>query len=94
MQLHKWIKTQGRGALADLSRETGLAYQTVHAIYARKRPAHPKSALAISKATGGLVTFEELTLAKINRPKRRRVRARTRATRARVTRRTRTKAAA
>src|SRR5262252_1190851 len=103
MQLAKWIKDQGRGARADLARDTGPAYNTVHEIYAGKRRANPGSAMAINRATGGAVTLEDLASVTVTRPKHRRPitrrpRARTRPKRrvraSRVRTRTRAKAAA
>lgn len=72
VKLAKWVKDQGHGGLAILARETDLAYNTVHEIFAGKRRASPGSALAIQRATGGVITLEDLASVTVTRPTRRR----------------------
>jgi|SRR5262247_119976 len=92
MRLDKWIeadlKANGRGALMRLKKKTGVAYQTIHEIYAGKRAASYATAKAIEDATDGEVTIAELCappqLKAATKPKRARTTRRRTATRTRA----------
>jgi len=61
MKLADYVEREGRGAIARISRESGVSYTTVHAI-ARHGQTLSRYDLAkqISDATGGAVTVEDL----------------------------------
>jgi hypothetical protein len=94
MTFAKWVKEQGRGALARVARHTGKSYTTILAIYQGKTIPKPHTAYLISAATGGEVTFVELlapgAAPRVNSPRPRPRRRRAAVTRARTRRRTRT----
>jgi hypothetical protein len=105
MQFAKWIKREGRGALARVARHTGLAYTTVDAWYRdRIKNRTGRTAQLISDATGGEVTLVELLVpgtppspTRVARMRQRRTTTTTRTrsrTRRRATSRKRTRAAA
>jgi DNA-binding transcriptional regulator YdaS (Cro superfamily) len=61
MRLRAWVKLEGEGEMTRLARATGLSYQTIHALARDKHPASAPSARLICAATGGAVSFVELT---------------------------------
>lgn len=93
MRLAQWVKEQGYGEIARIAAVTGLRYGTVHKLATKPdRTARGSTAARISKATGGIVTVEELC---VSAPLKRRIETRkTRPRRARkqVTRRARVRA--
>jgi len=60
MQLGEWIETQPRGALRRLAERSGVAYRTLVDLKAGRRAAKPDTAEAVSIATGGVVSSQEL----------------------------------
>ncbi len=60
MQLSHWIKREGRGAITRICRESGVAYSTIYTAYRGQRIGRYATAKAISDATGGEVTVEDL----------------------------------
>jgi len=59
--LNEYIKLRGDGAITDLSERSGISRQTIHSALCRT-PSVSKYlvAKALSDATGGLVTIEDL----------------------------------
>jgi DNA-binding transcriptional regulator YdaS (Cro superfamily) len=60
MRLATWAALRGWGALSWLSRESGVSYNTIHAIARGARRPIPQTATRIEKATGGAVSAHEL----------------------------------
>lgn len=73
MDLKTWVMLAGKGAMSRLARESGIAWSTVHAA-CHGRPVHNyRVARALSDATGGAVTLEELCAQAASAPARRRL---------------------
>lgn len=62
MRLRAWVKDAGKGAIARLARQTGISYQTIHALAAAgcTQRARYDNAKRISEATDGAVSIAEL----------------------------------
>lgn len=81
MDLDKYIRKEGYGAPARIAREAGIHYTALVSI--RKGESRPSldNAMAIVKATGGVVTIEDIhaipRAAPRPAPKRKRARRRT-----------------
>jgi len=60
MRLATWWALRGRGGLAWLVEESGISYNTLHAIARGVRRPTADTAAAIQAATGGAVTITEL----------------------------------
>lgn len=60
MRLEDWVNREGRGAISRLVRATGFAYTTVFRAYRGRTNLNGHTAAAISEATGGEVTVNEL----------------------------------
>ena len=60
MRLADWIQERGRGAMAALSRDSGLSYLTVFRASRGRAIKTYATAKALSVATGGVVSVEEL----------------------------------
>lgn len=60
MLLRDWAKREGYGSLTRIFRNSGVAYSTVYNAYLGKRVGRYATAKAISDATGGEVTVDEL----------------------------------
>lgn len=60
MQLSQWVKREGRGAITRICRESGVAYSTIYTAYRGQRIGRYATARAISDATGGEVTVDDL----------------------------------
>lgn len=59
--LSEWCDARGRGAMADLARESGVSYQTIQKVATHgQRVVRYDVAKAISDATGGEVTVKDL----------------------------------
>ena len=59
-ELQKWCDKQGHGARAQLARETGLRYQTIHDLFKGTRRATVATARKIQTATEGRVSWTSL----------------------------------
>jgi hypothetical protein len=60
MRLSEWIHKHGRGAMAALSRDSGLSYITVFRASRGRSIKTYATAKALSDATGGDVSVQEL----------------------------------
>lgn len=60
MDLATWRNTQPRGALTELSKATGVRWQTLYDIARGKHRPQVETAKAIATATNGVVTVHEL----------------------------------
>ncbi len=60
MTLVEWVARQGRGAIAKLSKDTGLSYPTVLELSKGRGRAKYETAKKISEATAGEVSIESL----------------------------------
>lgn len=60
MDLATWRKTRPRGALSELSKATGVRWQTLYDIARGKHRPQVETAKAIAAATEGVVTVHEL----------------------------------
>lgn len=60
MRLGEWIDTQPRGAKAKLARDAQVQFNTILYLIAGKHVPSFETARAVSAATGGIVTIEEL----------------------------------
>lgn len=58
MHLDVWLKRTGT-KISALSKQTGLPWQTIHAIRRGRTPKY-ENAKKISDATGGAVTIEDI----------------------------------
>jgi len=62
MDFPTWLEAHGPGAKSIIHRRTGLRWGTIHSIAEGRTRPRPKTALAIERATDGVVTAEELLL--------------------------------
>lgn len=60
MDLAEYVKSEGRGVIAQLVRDSGLSRPTVDAAIAGKRWVHDRTRKLISEATGGAVPPEKV----------------------------------
>jgi DNA-binding XRE family transcriptional regulator len=60
MTLDKWVRSQPRGALADLARACGVAWGTLHRIRTGESVPGLELAFAIERCTGGAVRAVDL----------------------------------
>lgn len=58
MTLQEWVEREGKGAIARLSRESGIAYPTVHKICSGHIPGLP-TIKRLCQVTGGEVTAND-----------------------------------
>lgn len=58
--MSEWVQRRGRGAITHIFRASGVAYSTVYAAAKGQRIKRYDTARAISDATGGEVTVEDL----------------------------------
>lgn len=60
MQLDQWLREQGPGAKANLSRRSGIPFNTILYLSQGKHLPSAATALKIERATGGEVTIADL----------------------------------
>ena len=60
MRLPEYVQKADRGVISRLSRESGLAYATVHACSKGRLLKRYETASRLSAATGGVVSVAEL----------------------------------
>jgi hypothetical protein len=70
MRLADWCKQQGHGEKTRLSNTTGVGFNIILYLVARRRAATYRIAKKISDATGGAVTIDELCKPVVLRSKR------------------------
>lgn len=60
MTLREWLNEKGPGAMTRLARDSGVSEQTLRAVARGLRMNRFDKANAVSIATGGLVTLDDL----------------------------------